>query len=362
MNTLWKLYSKNFLITLFIITGSLSIIISLINLIEKLHEFLKFNPPVEVLLLYVLLTVPQNIFYVLPMAVLICGIFVFTTAIKHNEIVIIKAAGGRIRQLLIPFLLIGICLSIFSFLLSEFIMPDAAENAETIKAKLTAQKSGHPDSATSKSSIIEGTLWIRDKKGSVVKLNLYSHKEQSSAGIEIFLFNNNALDGMITAAAARWNGETWELSDVIKSNLKTGKMENLKSIKYDDLESPAYFSERLKKPEEMNMRELSKFVRIMKQSGYRNPKLITDLSSRIAYPMINFFMLVLGISLPLRTNFTNSFVASGIGLAISLIYWGGFLLFISLGRAGIIPPVIAPWIMPSVFAFISFRFFMKLPE
>jgi lipopolysaccharide export system permease protein len=358
MNTLWKLYSKNFLITLSIVTGSLSIIISLINLIEKLHDFLKFNPPLEMLLRYVLLNIPQNIFYMLPMAALICGIFIFTTAVKHNEIIIIKASGGRIRRLLTPFILIGICLSVLSFLLSEFIMPDAAEHAENIKAALTERA----DSTASKSSIIEGTLWMRDKKGAIVKLNLYSHKEQSSSGIEIFLFNNNALDSMITAKTARWNGETWELSEVIKFNFKTGKTENIKSIRYDELESPAYFSERLKKPEEMNMRELSKFVRIMKQSGYRNPKLITDLSSRIAYPMINFFMLILGISLPLRSNFTNSLVASGIGLTISLIYWGGFLLFISLGRAGIIPPVIAPWLMPSVFAFVSFRIFMKLPE
>ncbi|MEW6419770.1 MAG: LptF/LptG family permease [Nitrospirota bacterium] len=367
MKLLQRHYIKEFFIALTIIGLGLSIIFSLVNLIDKLDDFMKWNPPVGDLLLYVALNVPKNLFYLLPMAILICSLFVFTNAMKKNEIVVVKAAGGRMRLLLVPFIITGFILSTSAFFLGESVMPAALERAEELRIKITSPR--HRDiRGTLKTqpyqrlSLVEGTLWLRDKGGSIVRIGLYSYEGISANDIKIFLFDKGDLSEQLEAEKALWNGKTWVLLNVRRYIFKGGEIHNIKELPYPNLEAPKFFLERVKKIEEMRIIELVRYIKRLKQSGYRNPKLIVDFNSRLSYPFINLFMLILGVSLPLKSRIVKGIIASGIGLAISLIYWGGYILSLSLGNAGIIPPFLAPWLMPAIFATISINLFRKLHE
>ncbi|MEW6067948.1 MAG: LptF/LptG family permease [Nitrospirota bacterium] len=367
MKRLQKLYIKEFFVALIITGFGLSIIFSLINLIDKLDDFIKGNPPVGDLFLYAALNIPKNLLYLLPIATLICSLFVFTNAIKKNEIVIIKAAGGRIKRLIMPFILTGFILSIFAFVLSEIIMPLTLEQAERLKATLSSPKE-QGVSMTLKSqssyrpSLIEGTLWLKDKKGSVVRLGLYSYEGLYADDIRIFIFDKRGLSEHLIAEKAFWDGKTWVLANAKRYILKNGIITQIEELPYPNLESPNYFKERLKKTEEMRIGELYRYIKKLNRSGYRNPKLVVDFNSRLSYPLINLFMLILGISLPLRSGITKGIVVSGIGLVAVLVYWGGYVLSLSLGNAGIIPPSLAPWSMPALFGIISVVLFKKIPE
>jgi lipopolysaccharide export system permease protein len=88
------------------------------------------------------------------------------------------------------------------------------------------------------------------------------------------------------------------------------------------------------------------------------------------------FMLLLGISLSiggahqrifkgiafLTSHAHGGIISAGLGLLISLIYWLGYSLFLSLGYAGSIPPVIAPWFVPTIFSAISAYLYRQIPE
>jgi lipopolysaccharide export system permease protein len=73
-------------------------------------------------------------------------------------------------------------------------------------------------------------------------------------------------------------------------------------------------------------------------------------------------MLIIGVCLPIERHMRRGLIAAGIGLFISLIYWTGYILSISMGNAGIIPPFLAPWITPALFALLALHLFRKLPE
>jgi len=367
MKLLQRYYIKEFFIALTIVGLGLSIIFSLVNLIDKLDDFMKWNPPVGDLLLYAALNIPKNLFYLLPMATLICSLFVFTNAMKKNEIVVIKAAGGRIRLLLVPFIITGFILSAFAFFLGEFVVPVALEKAEELRITITSPN--NPNIGTTlraqphqRLSLIEGTLWLRDKGDSIVRIGLYSYEGTSANDIKIFLFDKGDLSEQLKAEKALWNGKTWILKNVRRYIFKSGEIQNIGELPYPNLEAPKYFLERVKKIEEMRIMELMRYMKRLKQSGYRNPKLIVDFNSRLSYPFINLFMLILGVSLPLKSRIVKGIIASGIGLAISLVYWGGYILSLSLGNASIIPPFLAPWLMPAIFAAISINLFRKLHE
>lgn len=364
MKILKKLYTKEFLILLSIVGIGLSLILSLINLIEKLDDFMKYSPSFEDIALYVILNIPKNLFYLLPMAVLICGLFVFARATRSMEIVAIKAGGGRVRSLLITFVFMGLMMSIFAFFLDELVMPYAMERAEELKIEMTSPRQQDTLKTLSyqRPFFKEGIVWLKGKDESIIRIGLFLYENEVANDINIFLFEKDSLSGQIKAEKALWNGKIWTLMNVTRYSFKSGQIENIKEMPYPNLEAPKYFKASLKTTSEMRIGELLRYIKRMKQSGYRNPKLIVDLHSRLSYPLINLFMLILGVSLPLETHISRGLIAAGIGLSISLLYWMGYILSISMGNAGIIPPFLSPWLMPILFAVIAIRLFRKLPE
>lgn len=364
MKILKRLYIKEFFGILSLTGIGLSIMFSLINLIEKLDDFMRWQPSIADLLLYAALNVPKNLFYILPMAILICSLFVFTQAAKRNEIVAIKAAGGRIKSLIMPFILIGFTLSAIGLFLGEFLMPVALEKANELKITITSsnQHNSSKRNPYQRPSFNEGTIWLKGKDGSIIRIGLYLYENDTAKDISIFLLEKGHLSGKIEAEEALWNGEIWMLRKAKRYLLDSGRIEKIEEMQFPQIQSPTLFKEWLKKPEEMRMGELLRYIKRLKQSGYKNPKLIVDFNSRLSYPLINLFMLILGISLSLRSTISRGLIAAGIGLSISLLYWVGYILSLSMGNANIIPPPLSPWLMPAIFAFISIHLFRNLAE
>ena len=99
MKTVQRLYLKDFLVLLGILALGLSAIFSLLDLTSNVDSFMRGKPSVAELLSYAALNVPKYFLYLLPMSVLIGGLFTFSQAHKRGEITAIKAAGGRLRTL-----------------------------------------------------------------------------------------------------------------------------------------------------------------------------------------------------------------------------------------------------------------------
>lgn len=364
MKLLQRLYLREFFTALFIVVAGLSTIFSLINLLDRLGGLQKYDPSLKDLFLYAALNIPKNLFYLLPMAVLICCMFVFAGAMKRNELVIIKAAGGGMRAFVLPFLAAGLMLSGFAFMLSEFVMPVTLEKAEELRQTIISQRQPGAEfsPAVRKPAMKDGVVWLKDRAGSLVRFGLYSYQGSAASDIRIYLFDKGVMKGHIAAEKAVWDGEVWKLLNVKRYTFDNGRIERIKELPYKDLETPRYFAERLKKTEEMGISELARYIVRMKKSGYSNPKLTVDLNSRISYPLINFFMIIFGLSLPLRGKVVKGLSASGIGLGISLLYWGGYVMSISLGNAGLLPAFLAPWLMPLLFGLIAADSFYRMAE
>lgn len=371
MNLIQRMYILDFLKTLVVLAFGIAVIFSIIGLVDKLDEFLPFNPPMKLLVSYALNTVPKYMLYLMPMAILLSSLFVFSQAIRRREIVVIKAAGGKLKSLLRPFIALGILLMFISFLLGEVIVPDTSKRLRAISNQITKKER--------KVTFREGTLYIRGKDGSIARIGLYLPDRDAYQAITIFRMGEKGLQTRIDADSAIWEQETWKLKNARTLSMETGKVTLVSELEYPGIESPKAFQSDVWKVEEMSVRELLRFKNRLQDAGFRNTKLSTDISSRIAYPIINLFMLLLGISLSVggdqrtlqkvyalrifqNTETHAGVVSAGIGLMISLAYWLGYSFFLSLGYAGSIQPVIAPWIVPIAFSGISAYLFYHIPE
>jgi lipopolysaccharide export system permease protein len=359
MLILQKHYLKEFLKLLFLIGTGLALIFSILELIDKIDDFMPNRPSLGNLLLYIFFNFPKYFLYLLPAAVLICSLFIFSQASRSREFVAIKATGGSLKALFYPFVVSGILLSLFAFMIGEIVVPDFLRRSSDIKDTLKKKDK--------KITFEDGTLWLRASNGSLVRIELYIPEKRLAKGISIFVFEKDYLKKRIEAGEAKWeeyqgSKGIWRLKNIMIYDIEGEKINRIPEMEYPYLESPDFFSEGIKKPEEMGIVELYRYIERMERSGFRNNKLIVDLNSKVSYPFINFFMILLGISLSLRSRIGGGLFAAGLGLLISTIYWFTYTMMLSMGYAGVLPPIIAAWGVPVIFGIVAVLLFRKIPE
>ena len=354
MKIIQRLYLKDFFRLLMLISLGLSFIFSLIDLIGQMDSFVAAKASFWSLALYALFSMPRFLLYLLPMSVLICSLFTFTQAFRRHEMSAIKAAGGKLKTLFFPFVATGLLLSIFAFITSEVVVPEFTTKASDLEHALEGKKK--------KTVFTNGVIWLKGNDGSPVKIDLYAEEKKTAQGISIFISGENFLKEQISAREAFWNGRIWVLNDVRIYHVDTGEIEKLKRMEYSGLESPDLFTNELKTPDEMGIYELYRYIQRLKSAGFSNLKLLVDLNSKLSFPLINVFMMLLGIALSSRGKKGGGLFTAGLGLLISLFYWLGFTFFLSIGYAGIIHPVLAAWAIPFLFGSLSVYLFATMPE
>lgn len=359
MKVIQRYYIREFLKILSILAFGMALIFSIIDLIDKVDDFMPGRMSIFQLFQYVVLNFPKYLYYLLPMSLLICSLFIFSQASRHRELTMIKATGGKLRRLLSPFVFMGIFFSLFGFIISEVIIPDFSER--TLDFKKTFLKKSE------KLQFKEGTIWLKGTDGAFVRIELYIPEKKSAQGVSIFITKDASLSKRIEAEEALWvKGEglqgIWRLKKVDIYDIEKGEINHVVEMEYPELESPDLFSKGIKNPEEMGIGELYTYMTRLKRAGFKDTKLDVDLHSKVSYPLINFFMILLGISLSATNRIGDGLFAAGLGLFISFVYWLLYTFMLSLGYAGIIPPFAATWIVPILFGTAALYLFSKIPE
>ena len=185
MKLMRRYYMKEFAKLLGVIAFGLALIFSLLDMIDKIDDFVPDRMSVLDFIHYAALNLPKYLYYLLPMSLLICSLFVFSQASRYKEIAVIKAAGGRLKGLFSQFILLGVLFSLFSFFLGEFVMPNFSERALDLRKRF--MEGGE------KLSFKEGTLWLRAKDGALVRMEIYIPDSNRARGVSIFMIDSSSL-------------------------------------------------------------------------------------------------------------------------------------------------------------------------
>lgn len=376
MGIIQRYYLREFFKLFTIIALGLGIISSLMELIDKIEGFLLHSSSIATLVRYSALNVPRYLVYLMPASALVSSLFIFGQAGRRKETVAIKAAGGSTKGLLVPFVYTGVFLCVAGFLISEFIAPDFMKRANKIR-----------ETRTKKENVLtvkEGTVWLRAGEY-IVKIELFLPDKGLVRGVSIMKIKDDVLAERIEAESGEWDpvlesreskserfprspethrsvNSTWRLSGVTVYDTKTGTVTKLRDLHSDIIDSPDILKKGVQKPEEMTVQELFAYTKKLKEAGIKNIKLVIDIHARLSYPLINLIMLVVGISLANGREIKSGLVTTAIGIFISLLYWLAYTASLSLGYAGILPPVLAAWLVPAVFGAAAVYLFGQIPE
>ncbi|GAB5045712.1 LptF/LptG family permease [Thermodesulfovibrio sp. TK110] len=365
MNIVCKSYIKEFLKTFLILLFSISVVLSIVGLIEKIDDFMPYKPSATFFIQYGLYSIPRYVFYLIPFITLVTSLFIFSIGVRSREFLILSVSGGRLRAILKPFLILGIVIAIFGFIFGEFIQPEFTKKLNimveelTMKGKSSAQKD----------------IFFRAKDGTVIKIGEYVAGQKKAKNVRAFIIKNNILTKRIDAQEAEIMENYWIFKNALIYDFLSGKVEKSETIDYPiNLKISVATFKDIKKIEEFGISELIQKRKELKKVGLSNTKIDTDISGRLSYNFVIFFMMVLGISLPLGAHEKFSFLFSktrggssgiitvGIGLLITIVYWLIYSLFMFIGYSKILPPFVSPWITPLIFGFVSMKLFYAIKQ
>jgi len=356
MKTFRRYFIKEFLKFFVIILICFTALSNVAEFLRLVDEFYDQKASVYLIFEYLLLQSPRVILYALPFASLFSILITIGIASKWRETIVVRASGGSTKKLFSSFLLMGLIISLSALVLGETLVPAATRaSTYTRKVKILNQ--------SPKIIYRKEFLWMRGLDGSLVRIEGFVENENRVLKTSIFNFNDTfGFEKRIEANEAVWVDGTWTLNDVTVFNFMDNSTKKYESLITTALEEPNIFREEIKRPKEMNFMELYAYYSRLEKAGFKNLKYTVRLYEKLAYPSINFVMILFGVALALHSRWGGGIKAAGLGVIVSVFYWLLYSLSISLGNTGFLKPWLAPWISPAVFCIAGSIMYMRIKE
>lgn len=321
------------------------ILVFVIDLVDSLPKYLGRKLTAGDLLLNYVYWTPETMFNVLPAAVLFATVFTVGAVTRHSEITAAKASGISFYRFILPIVAGAMVATVLGLALGE-VAPRA--NAR----RLVVIKETKDDNGTARTNFAYAA-----EGGRVYKAGQLSVDSGTMTRLEVERPGNGATyPGVLTAAeGARYRGPNrgWTLT---KGTLHLMPADTVDlAFQFDSLvdrrmtERPRDLMVTPKAPDDMNFRELGRFITAMERSGAEVNALRVSRMLKISIPATCVIILLFGA--PLATSTQRGGAAFGVGLSLGTTVL--FLVLIQLTRAiggkGIIAPELAAWLPSAVF-------------
>ncbi len=348
-----KEFSKLFILVLALFTS----LFLIVEFFERIRMFLSNNASFMQILRYFFFMIPMMVSQVLPATSLLAALVTFSTLARNSEVLAMKANGISLYRTSLPVFIASLLICILAFLNSELVTPYSNQKADNI-VYVEVQK------REPLGSFKQNQLWYRGQSG-IYNFRFFDPKTNIIQGITInYLDKNFKLTARIDAEKAEWKDNKWVFYNVMITHFggEFPSPEWAASRVIDLPETPADFTIVQKEAEKMGFVELRNYIRKLESEGYDATRYLTDMHGKIAFNLVIFILVTIGISFSLmRTERSGGVMQSiGAGIVIGFSYWIVHAFALSLGRSGSIPPFLAAWSANIIFGVASVAMFLRV--
>ncbi|MBC7649763.1 MAG: LPS export ABC transporter permease LptG [Vitreoscilla sp.] len=280
-------------------------------------------------LLYVSLLVPNHLYELLPISVLIGTIFVMARLAKSSEYTILRTSGLDPWRALKLLLSLGCIFVVASFVIGDYLAPLSERTAQLLKAKyqgtITVGQTG---------------AWLKEKQAYntyVANVKRLSPNNEM-LGIQIFEFDNKGLvvSKMQAAKGTFSEDDSWLLKGVSRiefslpassttavnttATLAGVSRSMLNSFRWPTEISQEMVSVALLKPERMATIDLFNYIRHLDANGQTAQRYEIEFWKKVFYPLSCLVMVVLALPfayLHFRSGGISGYVFVGVMIGIS---------------------------------------------
>jgi lipopolysaccharide export system permease protein len=290
------------------------------------------------------------------MAILLATFLTLALFSRHNELIAMSVGGISDYKIISPLIISGFCVMFVSFFNQELIMPRTNQQVEYIEDIRIKKKE---EQSLSK----QNRFWYRSGD-TICNIDLIEHKTKTLQGITIFYFDRNlTLIKRVDASSGKWIDNKWYFFDIVTRTFSPDGSINLEATEegiFPLQETPDDFKATKREPEEMSYAELKAYIDKFEKAGYKVPEYIPHLYAKVSYPFISLIMPILAIPFALRLG-RGSSIPLGVGFSviIGFIYFMFFNFGLSLGKGGLLPPLLSAWAANIIFGTLGTYLFLK---
>jgi len=325
------------------------ILLVVIDLTEKLDQFLNRKIPARDIALSYVYWMPDSMFMVMPAAVLFATVFSIGALSRHAEITAAKASGISFYRLIAPIFL-GAILAVGLDLVLGEVAPIANKRKSELLRDDKAQvgSSRYNFAFAGEFGRVYKAFDLRTDSGRIKSLQI----ERKGTGKDYPTY-------LITADSAFYNptGKNWRFGrgdfTIISDTGVAATMTFGSAIDKQFTATPAEMMTKAPDPHNMRYKEITKFITAIERSGGDANLSRVERALKIAVPVTCLIIALFGA--PLATSTQRG--GGAYGIAVSLATTMIFLLMIQLTRAiggkAVIPPDYAAWVPGAIFAMIG---------
>ena len=333
---------------------TLVFLVLIADLFDNLDALLKNRTPLWFIFRYYLMLAPYAFTQTIPWATLLGTLDLLVSFNFHNEIVAMKVAGLEIMTILRPILFLGFLIGIFTFVVSDQIVPQTFRIAHEIR-EVHIEKKRQKEEGKVYSNV---TYY---SGGSQLQYYRAFNYEKDAVEDAIVLWLDPltrrtrqkmvAKKGIWQAGTGDWLFENVTEYEMDGQGRILGEPRNFPNKVYADLEvtpedlryasSETYF---------LSMKELKHYIRTLEDNGIKAYAEKVEHQYRLASPWHSLVVMMIAIPLLSPTQ-SKKLIALNVLICLAIVFTFHVTgaMSLALGKTGRLPPLLSAWF--NTFAF-----------
>jgi lipopolysaccharide export system permease protein len=327
--------------------------------VQFMENLEKYNPPLLLSLAACLYKLPQMFYWLFPVATLLATFLTLALFARNNEITAMKSSGISVYSIVTPLLVMSVCVMLIAFCNQELALPSTSQKAKYIENIQIKQKKG-------RRLLKQDRFWYRTEDA-ICNIELFEHNTNTLYGITVFYFSEGfTLARRLDARRGTWINGQWHFFDVVTRTFTPDGMQSVETAAAKIMplkETPEDFKLARREPEEMSFLELKEYIAKIQKAGYKVPEYIPYLHAKISFPFTCIIMPIIAIPFALRIG-RGGGIPRGIGASI-IIGFSYFILYnfgISLGKGGVLFPLLSAWAANIFFATLGTYYLLRVRQ
>lgn len=345
---------KKFLGTFFLSTILFLSVIAMFDVTEKLDAFL-VAPFKETIFDYFCSFLPYFGNQLSPLFVFISVIFFTSKMAGNSEIIAILSSGVSFRRLLRPYMMGAAVIAVFTFLLSNYVIPPTNVRRIAYTNKYVRNKKVESNV----------NVQLQVSPGVVAFIGRFEDYNKTGYRFSLDKFKGQELVSRTTAQVARYDTTKtyhWILNDYMTRDFDGMKEKITRGSRLDTIIpfEPRDFMISANDQETLTTPQLTEYIEKQKQRGVANIKAFEiEKEKRIASTAAAFILTLIGMSLSSRKVKGGMGLNIGIGLTLSFSYILFSTVTSSFAISGLTTPFIAMEIPNVVYLAIGIYLYIR---
>ena len=332
------------------------LLLQLIDIFGNIWRYFAHDVGIREVVWIALLYMPKCISFALPVSFLFGISYTLGLFYANNELFAIFGSGIALHRLVVPFLVIGVLISIGGFFFEDAVVIPSFQLKNQTYAQAVKQVTTLSQNNVVVTSPDQRVVYYAD---------YYNDAQKRLTGVTVVVRDDTMqLASRIDAQWADWKDTRWVLQKcrVFTWNPSTRLMSDAQSESYEspDLsEPPDAFRKPSQNVEEMSRDESMRYVALIRRAGAVEPyrQALTDYYKKFSFactPLIVAF-----IASSLGSAFKKNILLMSLlsALVISVGFYVSEMVTGILSKNGVIPPLAGAWAPFTLFLILGFMLF-----